>query len=236
MAILKMKCSPEDRKAIIAVSLMARPSTIHLQSENNDALFQLVVSLRIIESTRANTPITICRAGTILAHDDGVDILAQGALGAGLVSKSDNARVISLGLLKVHKARMENDDAPNLMDRNLEFITIPADGTCVEIAHDISQTRLFVRSDIKKHDIQSGESFQVQMDSKYVGTMWWCWGDLDGDLEGKRLHAWQKGINLSDAVRPGDDEIEKQGWILGEDPAELEFQDQSGWIDIKFEL
>ncbi|KAK2612549.1 hypothetical protein QQS21_001487 [Conoideocrella luteorostrata] len=225
MAVIKMKCSPEDRKAIIGVSMTARPSTIHLPSGHKGTLFQLVIGLRIIESIRKDAPITICRSGTILAHEDGVDILAQ-----------DKSRVISLGLLRVRKARTENNNSPNLKDRNLEFVTIPADGTSVEITHDLSETRLFERSDtIKKQDVRSGETFRMQMDSKYVGTMWWCWGDLDGDLDGKKLHAWQKGINLGDAVKPSVGEIEDEGWVLGEDLAELEFQDQSGWVEIQFE-
>lgn len=234
MAIIKMKCKPEDRKAIIGVSLTAHPTSVSVSLETKEPILQLVVGLRVIESTQPEKAITVCRSGTILAHEDGVDILAQGALGAGLISTSDESRIISLGRLKVHNARSEKDDSPNLMDRDLEFVTVPADGTEVTITHDLSDNRLFEHSEIKRGEIRPGETFKMHMDSKYVGTMWWCWGDVNGDLKGKKLHAWQKGINLGDATKPSQEEIGKEGWVLGEDPSELEFQDKSGWTETQF--
>lgn len=56
--------------------------------------------------------------------------------------------------------------------------------------HELLLPRLFVHADTVdygEHDI--GERFKMHMSDGYIGTSWWCWGDLKGDLKGKPFHA-----------------------------------------------
>ncbi|KAL1981211.1 hypothetical protein VTN96DRAFT_2963 [Rasamsonia emersonii] len=231
MVLLKSRCDPADRKALIAVTLSTSPSTLSLSPAASP--FHLIIHLRAIESVHPERPITICVSHTVFGHAKGVDTPARGAFGAGLVSTSDPSWTISLGYFMVHDARDENSDSPNLRDRGLEFLTIPAHGEEVVVVHDMPLSRLFKYSSLKKEDLLRGETFKVRMHDGFVGTMWWCWGDVDGNLKEKKLHAWQRGMNLGNAEKPSEEEVEKEGWVLGEDPAELEFIDQSGWVEVE---
>lgn len=103
----------------------------------------------------------------------------------------------------------------------LEFITIPASGSVV-VAHDLPLSRIFqFESDVKKEDVKPGEEYSIGLNEGYVGTMWWCWGDLEGDLKEKRFSEWRKGwegYNLGGVEKPGKDE---EGCVVGENPEEL---------------
>lgn len=59
-------------------------------------------------------------------------------------------------------------------------------------------------------------------------------GDLEGDLKDKKFSAWQEGITLDRAEKPKSEEIERDGWILGGDNAELTFDDQGRYAEIQF--
>lgn len=69
----------------------------------------------------------------------------------------------------------------------------------------------------------------MHMSDGYIGTSWWCWGDLESDLRDKSFHAWQKGINFLDTPFPADPD----NWALGEGPSELKFEDHSGWVSLR---
>lgn len=117
----------------------------------------------------------------------------------------------------------------NLRGRNLEWTTIPNIREA-EVTHELSIARLFAHADtVEGGELQIGERFQMHMSDGYIGTSWWCWGDLESDLKNKPFHAWQKGINLLDASFPADPD----NWALGEDPSELKFEDHSGWVDFE---
>lgn len=58
--------------------------------------------------------------------------------------------------------------------------------------HKISYDRLFKYSSLNCDGVQPGEIFY--MNKRRMESNWWCRGDLENDLKGKRLHAWQKGV------------------------------------------
>lgn len=83
--------------------------------------------------------------------------------------------------------------------------------------------------DLKKEDIKPGEEYSIGLDPGYVGTTWWCWGDLEGDLEGKKFSEWRKGWegwNFG-VEELGKDVVEREGWVVGEDPEELWIEDRT---------
>lgn len=61
------------------------------------------------------------------------------------------------------------------------------------------------------------------MNQGFVGTMWWCWGDLEGELRDKKFSQWQKGwdgMNFG-VERPREEDVKTGEWVVGEDGAEL---------------
>ena len=48
--------------------------------------------------------------------------------------------------------------------------------------------------------MRPGEKWRIRLADGYVGTTWWCWEGLDGELQGKKLSAWQDGINFEKAL------------------------------------
>ena len=223
MVLLKLRCNPEDIKATIAVTFSA--SDLSLSS---DPALRLTIHLRILESTQ-DQPITICTSHTICALEE--DMISQGAFGGGLLSTSNPNRRISLGMLRPHYARSSSESPVNLRERNLEWITIPATGEEAEVTHGFSMSRLFAQAGtvVEGGELKTGEHFKMRMSHGYIGTSWWCWGDLEGGLKDKPFHAWQKGINFLDAPFPAD----RDNWALGEDPSELKFEDHSGWVEFR---
>lgn len=110
----------------------------------------------------------------------------------------------------------------------MNFITIPALGTIV-VAHDLPLSRIFqFESDVTRESVRSGEEYSIALNEGYVGTMWWCWGDLEGeDLKEKRFSEWRKGwdrYNLGGVEKPGKDE---EGWVVVEDLEELWIEDHT---------
>lgn len=236
MVLLKLRCPPEKRKALVTAHLTTSSPTLSLSApEDPESPFKLVINLRIAESTQPGRAITICSNGTCFQSakpGEGLDMLCQNAF-SGLVSTSDPSRKISLGNLKPHRARSGTTSA-NLKEREwVQLLTIPAEGP-VQITHDMPMSRIFKYEDrLSKDDLRPGESYKLRMNPDYFGSMWWCWGDLDGDLKGKKLSAWQEGINFDRAEKPTPDEVEKEGWVLGENPAELTFEDRGGYTEFQ---
>lgn len=98
------------------------------------------------------------------------------------------------------------------------------------VSHDLPLSRIFqYESDLAREDIKPGEEYSIRLDPGYVGTMWWCWGDLEGDLKGKKFSEWRKGwegwnFGVEELEK---DVIEREGWVVGEDPEELWVEDRT---------
>ncbi|EON66924.1 hypothetical protein W97_06328 [Coniosporium apollinis CBS 100218] len=240
MRFIRFRCAPEDCKAVIAVTIRTSSFTLSLSAPEDPASpFQLVIGLRITSSMQPGRPITICTGNSVFERSPppsgGLDMLAQGAVGGGLINTHNNKR-IGLGLFRLHHGVYPSDSSPDLKIRGKEFITIPGDGSESRVTHDLPFSRMFKYAEgIKKEDLQPGETYKVGIYHGCVGTTWWCWGALDGDLKGKRLCAWQEGFEYNDVARPSDEEVEREGWVLGMHPAQLKFEDQTegGYAELR---
>lgn len=232
MVLLKAKNSSlEDRQALVEITLTTSSSTLSL-SAADDAKnpFQLVLTVRIAASSQPHRPITICTYGTVLDQRPGsFDIMALGAF-SPLQCTSDPKKAISLGLWRVN----ERHKSPSLDLREhdwLQFLTIPAEGS-VQITHPLPLSRMFkFEKTLKPEDLRPGEQYRLRMYNGYVGTMWWCWGDLEGDLKEKKFSEWRHGWdgwNMGTVEKPEPDVVEKEGWVLGGDPVKLWVEDVGG--------
>lgn len=238
MVLVKLRCPPERRKAVIAVNLStSSPTCPRNADDKSDPPFQIVLSLRIEDSTQPDRAITISTKGTIFEPSDpdaGIDTLALNTFSA-LTSTSNPDRSIHLGNLKPHYARSSKPKPLDLKEREgVHLLTIPANGE-VQVRHDLPITRILSRDGRwNADDLKPGESFRFHMNPDYLGCTWWCWGDLDGDLKDKRLSAWEEGLNLSGGVKPTPQQVEDEGWVLGANRAELAFEDRTGDAEFQF--
>lgn len=234
MVFVKLKCPPELRKAIIAVSAKPSSPTISINdtSDNQEGKeqFKFCISLRIAETTRPGQPITICTDGSVfeLSHPDGgLDTLAKKT--AILSSTSDSSRRINLGMFMVHHARPDPPLSHDLKERpSTQLLTIPAEGEVV-ITHDLPLARMFKHEDLLKPTDIVDETWRLTMAGGAIGTSWWCWGGLEGELEDRRLSAWREGLNYQSTPKPMGDE-----WVVGRDPRELVFEDQTEDASFRF--
>jgi hypothetical protein len=238
MVLFKLQCRPGDEQATIGVQITTSRPELSLNSLKHPtpgSVLEIQVSLRCLSSTQPSRAITISTSGSIFENtrpEHGyMDNLAQGRLGAGLVCNNatgGSKKTISFGYFKVHRARQEGDDAPDLRQRpEFSFITIPAydTGEKVTVTHSLTSERLFAFADnITPDDLAIGETYCVSLREDYVGTTWWCWGDLQDDLKGKKFHAFSKGTCLTwSGDKPNEEVIEKEGWVIGDDVAQLRF-------------
>ena len=91
--------------------------------------------------------------------------------------------------------------------------------------HTLTSERLFAYADGRTaDDLVVGEKYTAGLDEGYVGATWWCWGALEEELRGKRLHAHSRG--RKGLWHVGDDDMlkmRKEGWVFGEHKAQLQF-------------
>lgn len=225
MVLLKRTCPPESRKAIIAVSATPSSPTLSISGSDNQSStrpFQLRINLCIAQTTRPGHAITIRTDRTVFcpsSHEqDSLDTAALGTV--SLASVADPSRRINLGRFLIHEARRE-DPPPDMKDQPwTHLLTIPAEGS-VEVMHDLPVSRIFQHEDRLTKDDVVGETWRLGLNDGYVGTTWWCWGDLEGDLADKHLSSSHEDMSALPKPEVGED------WVLGLEPMELVFQDQS---------
>lgn len=235
MVLVKRICPPERRKATIAVSATPSAPTLSVGgSDDTPSPFQLRISLRIAETTRPGQAITIRTDGTVFCpssargDEDSLDTAARGTI--SLVSSKDpSSRRINLGKFLTNEARREEDQPADMRAQPSahHLLTIPAEGS-VEVTHDLPVSRLFLHEQKLTREDVVGETWHLGLNDGYVGTTWWCWGDLGGDLAGKHLSPWHEGMRVSPRPEVGED------WVLGLQPMELVFQDESEGAEFQF--
>ena len=236
MVLVKRICSPERRKALISVS--ASPSVLEL-SINDPSDLHLVITLRIASSTRPDKPITINTKGTVFARSiEGgtLDIIARGT--AYLVSASDPRRRINLGNFRTNDLSGHWGSKPSPVDLKELFpdhlLTIPAKNE-IKVSQSLSLGRIFQHEQTLKPQDVVGEEWRLGLQEGFVGTTWWCWGDLDGDLRDSRLSAWHEGLRSSSTTqKPDAADTESGRWMTGGVPAELVFEDWTSDAAFRF--
>lgn len=93
------------------------------------------------------------------------------------------------------------------------------------VKHDLPLERIF-RQDrtLKPADIKPGEKFRVTMTPLRLGWVtWWAFGDVEGDLKGKKFARWQlpdekegwTDLNVSEK-EPDIDRLQAEGWVFSE--------------------
>jgi hypothetical protein len=234
MVFVQRICPPERRQAIIAVSAKPSLPTISVNDTTKDEegkeQFKFCISLRIAETTRPGQPITIYTGGSVFvpAHPEGgIDTLGQKT--AILASTSDNSRWIDLGMAIIHSARPDPPLSPDLKERYpTRLLTIPAEGEVV-VAHDLPLARMFENERRLKPADVADETWRLRIINNTIGTSWWCWGGLDGELGDKCLSTWREGLRYQTETKPTGDE-----WVLGRNPIELVFEDRTEDASFRF--
>jgi hypothetical protein len=238
MVFVRLRCKPNDEQVTLSVWITtSQPpqSLSKLNSPSDTPVLEIQIHIRCISSVRPDKPLTICTSGSILntcnPEDGHMDSLARGMLGPGFVctDASGGRKVVSLGYFRVHRARRDNDWATDLLERpDVKFITVPArdSGDVVTVTHGLSAERLFAYAEkMGPGDLRVGEKYSARLGDGYIGAMWWCWGGLDDALKGKKLHCFSEGFCASgNEERPSEEEVEREGWVTGENISQLIFK------------
>lgn len=230
-----------DNRVKLDVSLRVSPS---LSLHDAQATLDVGLHVKIAESTRPGVPITIMlyrNVFEVIETGQGLDMFARGAF-APLKSVDDaEGRKIRLGgHLRVNE-RIRTD-VLDLRQRGIQFATIPGDSSEISFTHHLDWDRIFKYADNPgsihtKDDLVPGEKFRVGANKKFMKVLWWCFGDLNGDLRDKKFHPWLLD-SCQESDRPSDDFLRDGGWVLGEEENEdgpkldVVLQDQ----DAEFEI
>lgn len=236
MVLLKRICPPERRKAVIAVS--ASPSRTQ-HSINGTSQFQIVISLRIASTTQPGQALTISTNGTVFAQsasDSTIDTLARGS--AYLVSATNQARRINLGNSRTNDLSGHGGAVSRPADLKqrlpAHLLTIPAEGE-VKVTQNLPISRIFQYEQVLTPQDVVGEDWRLGVQDGYVGTTWWCWGDLDGNLIDSKLSEWHEGMRPGNGVqKPDVTGLESGKWVVGCDPIELVFENQKSDDTFRF--
>lgn len=249
MVLVKRICAPQDVQATLAVRLTTACPTISISSlktSDSKPILEFRIHIRCISSKHPTRPITVFTPGTIFddshqPEDGHMDNLARGMLGGGLTcATEDGLKRISFGYFKIHRARQENGNAPDLRDRpGAAFLTIPAQETGEEVVvkHSLTSERLFAYADGRNaEDMTVGEQYKAHLSDGYVGATWWRWGGLE-ELKKKKLHAYAKGsAGLWCGEDPDIGGLEKEGWAFGENRTQLVFEVEEAGRSCEIEI
>lgn len=220
MVFAKPKYDPNLTQVTLQARLAISPT---LSLSKPDATLDITLGLRISNTAYSGEPVTILthRSAFEVFGDDGIDMFARGAFGAIQALDNDNQPMdkrISLGFFRVNE--VVNSDSPDLRERGYQFLTIPGDGSEVTVTHRLSWERIFkYEENLSWNDLTPGERFSISVNERYIGTSWWCLGDLEGVLRDKKFHSWT--TDEFGEQRPDDNFLRKGNWVLGRNPKEL---------------
>lgn len=193
----------------------------------------------------ATKPLTLFTEDSVLEKvapgEGGVDMFARRGFTSLLSASGDASKNMSTGYF--HISSYPKSGAEDMRKRGYRFLTVPAaaspsghgqEGTRVAtVTHELDWDRLFRYEETRtKDDLVPGEAFEIAMVKGCLGTRWWCWGDLDSDLKGKKLHIWHTHEGYYGEDKPQKDD----GWVLGEDPMHLDWKDITEGGKVKFTI
>ena len=93
------------------------------------------------------------------------------------------------------------------------------------VKHDLPLERMLrYEPTLKPADVKPGEKFRVSISSLCLNWVsWWAFGDLEGDLKGKRFAKWQlpdeegRMTNVMPGKEAPDiDRMQMEGWVFSE--------------------
>lgn len=210
------------KQAKLHVTMAVSPT---LSLSDPSAALEVNVSIRIVDSARPGEPITFLAHRTVFEvfhkGEGGIDMFGRGAFGRLLGVDGQNSQTgknISLGYFRVNEVM--RSDALDLREQGLDFLTIPGDGSAVTSTHRLAWERIFKYEEkLSKEDLEPGEKYRIGLNTKFIHTGWWCFGDLKGDLKDKKFYTWYE-----DDEKPDDDFLREGNWVLSEDPTLLKWK------------
>lgn len=237
MLFVRGNADAATRQAKLEVTLTTSPT---LSLSDPDANLDVNVSLSVSHSVKPGEPITCLIHRTVFQVFDkgagGVDMFARGAFGSLRGVDDENnptERRISLGFLRVNE--IMRGDALDLRERGCEFLTVPGDGSAVTVTHRLDWNRIFKYEEkLSKEALEPGEKFRLGLNGKFIGTSWWCFGDLEGGLRDKKFYAWCE--DDFGGERPDDDFLRGGNWELSKDPKLLSWKITADDGDATFKI
>ncbi|KAK8118159.1 uncharacterized protein PG998_006440 [Apiospora kogelbergensis] len=226
MGFFRFDTDPEKKQAKLNVSLTVSPT---LSISDPNAALRLTVTVSIASTKHEGWRPRASESGRwIYGH------LRAGGF-TSLRSTGDDSKDVALG--RGYRMQFHSDsDAEDQLERGSRFLTVPPSErenleaqqdaavtkATTTITHELDWKRIFRFEETRtRDDLVPGEKFEISMNEGSIGTNWWCWGDLDGDLKGKKLHIWHEHEGYYGEEKPQKD----NSWVLGEDPMHLDWED-----------
>ncbi|KAK8076487.1 aconitate hydratase 1 [Apiospora phragmitis] len=256
MVFISRKPNPSERKAQINVRLSASPTLFRSNPDAALRLtltLSLAPSVDVgagaegDDAGRGRRPLTfathrnICEV-TEPGYEGGINIFARGGFGLLRSTSGDKTRISRWATsAPTSGAKGQSED---LLERGIRFVTVPAPAPAAAgeeeeeqggrsaaaavatVTHTLNWERIFQHADRSERSSREGLESELGINRGYMGTMWWCWGDLETDLRDKRLHVWRKTDNGVYGEKPDEEFVRKGNWVLGENPRLLE------WVDV----
>ncbi|RMD41667.1 hypothetical protein DV735_g3433, partial [Chaetothyriales sp. CBS 134920] len=228
----RRRYDPDLTEVVLQIKLNTSPT---LSLSNPDATLDLTLSLRISKTEHPQEPITIMTDKSAFQPFI-LDTIEHNPFGILVALDSNNQptdKKIRLGSgLRVHYA-YKDINSLDLRDHGHEFLTIPGDGREVTVTQHLSWERIFrYEEKLCQDDLRPGERFAIELNPYYVGTYWWCLGDLKGELKDKKFH-YGEADQFED---PPDDILHDENWVLGRDPDALQWKMKKSDRNVIFEI
>ncbi|KAL9609263.1 MAG: hypothetical protein Q9167_005964 [Letrouitia subvulpina] len=223
--------NPDDVQVTLNLRISSSSQSIPLQSLEGETdstrqtaypRFYIRIHASVKSSSHSNLPVTLATWRTPLERPIDEDEIISSSpvwINSALTpfhSTSDPSRCAGppeLGYI-VHR----RGGYPRNLRESWDFVTVPSadSGQEVVISHLVPLERLRFWSTNPSATTEpvrpeKGERFRIRPSEGGLGTFWWRWGDLDGDLAGKKFcnNEWFEG-NIHEG-QDGDDYLESEG-------------------------
>ena len=179
---LPLKACPRSKlEAVVALSIVAAPSTVPLNAPHTDQPVEIIFDARIKWSTRPAEPLTLSAWGNLFRTpgDEGTIVWFLCLRPVGDLKEARPLRYVSSAFR--HNVKYPNGDD---WREKMEWVTIPAqDG-----GESLRVTRTLARKWLARSGLipRADRDYVLSVDPKR-SVVWWNWGSLDGTLAGKRL-------------------------------------------------
>jgi len=216
---------PEEVQVVLNLRTTTSKSVLSLPSEpsnsESDEPVYIQIHASVKYSTHPDRPVTLSTWRTSLERDiDGDSSRSRVWINSALTefrSTSNPARGGGPPALDhiLHRRRGFDRD----LRESWDFLTVPSQesGEEVVVQHALPLEELEFwqrREDGYKTPTkpEKGEKFRIAPSQGSLGTFWWRWGDLEGDLKGKKFKNdnWYDG-EKDEASDEGEEWVESQG-------------------------
>lgn len=203
----------KDRDVSIGLSLSISPAQF---DPSSDAPLYLVVTARILQSSRPDTPVTLATNFNALDRINNKSFENISCLSTS-TTESNQRKYIEVWP-RFHVRGFAYKDVRNYF----HFVTIEP-GKTFTVKHEIPKERILATG------LEKGETYRTKITDVGLGTYWWMYGTLE-EVEGMKFLRWE----MEETAEDYNDDGEDKPWLHSENPKKLALVIEKG--DAEFEI